>query len=124
MVRQRTHGFKESSVIVLANEMDDEIKSTRQWRFGNIHPEDYQKVMDKINNCFFSKKPQLFLQGPETDRATFGNANAFIFGVDRNCYVNEWNKLAAVTTGFGKNDILEKKLLNILIHPDQKESTQ
>lgn len=53
-----------------------------------------------------------------------GNANAIIFGVDRNCYVNEWNKLAAISTGFSKNEVLEKKLVRILIDPVHRENTQ
>jgi PAS domain S-box-containing protein len=53
-----------------------------------------------------------------------GNANAIIFGVDRNGFVNEWNKLAADTSGLAKNDILGKKLLDTLIHPDDQHSTE
>ncbi len=37
-------------------------------------------------------------------------ANAVIFGVDRNGYVNEWNEVTAAVTGYTKNEALGRKL--------------
>jgi len=46
------------------------------------------------------------------------NANVPIFGVDRHGYINEWNKVAADLTGYGKNEVLERKWTELL-HPNQ-----
>lgn len=49
------------------------------------------------------------------------NANAVIFGVDRNGYVNEWNKQAIAVTGYSKNDVLGQKLTSLIIGTQRKE---
>jgi PAS domain S-box-containing protein len=49
------------------------------------------------------------------------NANAIIFGFDRNGYVNEWNKVAVSATGFTKSEALEKKVTRFLIEPENHE---
>ena len=48
------------------------------------------------------------------------NANAVIFGVDRNGYVNDWNKQAIAVTGYSKNDVLGQKLTNLIIGTQRK----
>lgn len=40
-------------------------------------------------------------------------ANVPILGVDRNGYINEWNKAAQKTTGFTRTDVLGKKVLTL-----------
>lgn len=52
------------------------------------------------------------------------NANAIIFGVDRNGYVYEWNKLTETVTGFAKNEALERKLLNFLVEASERANVQ
>jgi len=42
------------------------------------------------------------------------NANVPIFGIDRNGYVNEWNRITAEITEYTKNEVLEKKWIDIL----------
>lgn len=42
------------------------------------------------------------------------NANVPIFGIDRNGYINDWNKITAEISGFSKNEVLGKKWLNLL----------
>lgn len=42
------------------------------------------------------------------------NANVPIFGVDRNGYINDWNKITAEISGFSKNEVLGKKWLSLL----------
>lgn len=42
------------------------------------------------------------------------NANVPIFGVDRNGYINEWNRISFELTEYSKNDVLEKKLTDKL----------
>ncbi|HTF18508.1 MAG TPA: PAS domain S-box protein [Chryseolinea sp.] len=37
------------------------------------------------------------------------NANVPIFGIDRNGYVNEWNRIAAELSGYDRNEVLERK---------------
>lgn len=50
------------------------------------------------------------------------NSNAIIFGVDRNGYVNEWNKQAIAATGYGKNDILGRKLASVVAGSKSKDA--
>ncbi|MBA4056252.1 MAG: PAS domain-containing sensor histidine kinase, partial [Marivirga sp.] len=42
------------------------------------------------------------------------NANVPILGIDRNGYINEWNRNAAELTEYSKNDVLEKKLITLV----------
>ncbi|NOT76057.1 MAG: PAS domain S-box protein [Cyclobacteriaceae bacterium] len=42
------------------------------------------------------------------------NANVPIFGVDRNGYINEWNRVATELSGYTKNEVLGKKWVNFL----------
>jgi PAS domain S-box-containing protein len=44
-------------------------------------------------------------------------ANAPIFGIDRNGYINEWNNVTAELTGFSKNEVYGTKLLESFIEP-------
>lgn len=46
-------------------------------------------------------------------------ANAVIFGVDRNGYVNEWNKVTAAVTGYSKNEVLGRKLVSVISGIDE-----
>lgn len=51
------------------------------------------------------------------------NANTPIFGTDRNGYINEWNKVTAELTGYSKNEVLGKKLLNNVVKDTHRERT-
>lgn len=42
------------------------------------------------------------------------HANVPIFGVDRNGYINEWNKIAAELSEYSRNEVLAKKWVNLL----------
>ncbi len=42
------------------------------------------------------------------------NATVPIWGIDRNGYINEWNKAAAQLLGYSKNDVLGQKWINFL----------
>ncbi|MBL0745829.1 PAS domain S-box protein [Chryseolinea lacunae] len=42
------------------------------------------------------------------------HANTPIFGTDRNGYVNEWNNVTAQLTGFSKNEVFGKKLIQFV----------
>jgi PAS domain S-box-containing protein len=48
------------------------------------------------------------------------NANAIIFGIDREGYINEWNKLSVETTGYTKEQVLGKKLSEFIISPERE----
>ena len=52
------------------------------------------------------------------------NANAVIFGIDRNGYINEWNKQAIVTTGYAKNDVLGQKLTRFVNDPERMKQVE
>jgi len=51
-------------------------------------------------------------------------ANAPIFGIDKNGKVNEWNKTAEKITGFTKDEVLGKNLVETYITDDYKESVK
>jgi PAS domain S-box-containing protein len=51
------------------------------------------------------------------------NANAVILGIDGNGQINEWNKLAISVTGYTKEHALGKKIMELLIHPDEWKDT-
>lgn len=51
-------------------------------------------------------------------------ANAPIFGIDKNSNVNEWNQTAEKITGFTKDEVLGKNLLEALITEDYKTSVR
>jgi PAS domain S-box-containing protein len=42
------------------------------------------------------------------------NASVPIFGIDRNGYINEWNRVATELTEYDRNDVLEKKWIDVL----------
>lgn len=48
------------------------------------------------------------------------NANAIIFGVDQNFYVNEWNSSAISTTGYSKKEVIGKNLAELLFEEEQR----
>jgi PAS domain S-box-containing protein len=48
------------------------------------------------------------------------NANVPICGIDRNGYINEWNKVFAETSGISKSDILGRNLVKELVSVDQR----
>ena len=50
------------------------------------------------------------------------NANAPIFGTDRNGYINEWNTVTADLTGYSKNEVLGKRLLDTFIKESHRQS--
>jgi PAS domain S-box-containing protein len=54
--------------------------------------------------------------------ALIENANAPIFGTDRNGYINEWNKVTAVLTGYSKNEVLGKTLLQDFVRDEDREN--
>lgn len=51
------------------------------------------------------------------------NANVPIFGVDRNGYINEWNRITAELSEYSKNEVLEKKWVNTL-EPGIRDNVQ
>ena len=51
-------------------------------------------------------------------------ANAPIFGIDTNGYVNEWNRKAAQITGYSKNDVLGRNLVEDFISPEFQASVK
>lgn len=53
--------------------------------------------------------------------ALIENANAPIFGIDVNGYINEWNEKTKQITGFNKSDVIGTKLID-KIEPDYKDS--
>lgn len=53
--------------------------------------------------------------------AIIQDANAVIFGIDRNGYINEWNRLTSEITGFQKNDVLGRKLMDHIRDDEDKE---
>jgi PAS domain S-box-containing protein len=48
------------------------------------------------------------------------NANAIIFGIDRDGFINEWNKLSVETTGYTKEEVLGKKLTEFIVSPERE----
>ena len=51
-------------------------------------------------------------------------ANAPIFGIDANGLVNEWNRKAAQITGYSKNDVLGRNLVEDFISPEFQASVK
>ena len=51
-------------------------------------------------------------------------ANAPIFGIDTNGYVNEWNRKAAHITGFGKEEVMGQDLVRKFITPEYQDSVR
>ena len=51
-------------------------------------------------------------------------ANAPIFGIDANGLVNEWNRKAAQITGYSKNDVLGRNLVEDFITPEFQASVK
>merc|ERR1740117_1125786 len=51
-------------------------------------------------------------------------ANAPIFGIDTNGYVNEWNRKAAHITGFGKDEVMGQDLVRKFITPEYHASVR
>jgi len=51
-------------------------------------------------------------------------ANAPIFGIDTNGYVNEWNRKAAHITGFGKDEVMGQDLVRKFITPEYQDSVR
>ncbi len=50
-------------------------------------------------------------------RTFIDTANAPIFGIDANGLVNEWNNKAAAITGFDRDEVLGKNLVQVIIFP-------
>lgn len=48
------------------------------------------------------------------------NAYVPIFGVDRNGYINEWNKVSAELSGISKSELLGKRWIDDLVHPNNR----
>lgn len=51
-------------------------------------------------------------------------ANAPIFGIDAQCRINEWNQTAAKITGYKKQEVLGKDLVEEFITEDYKKSVR
>ncbi|EKX46591.1 hypothetical protein GUITHDRAFT_45786, partial [Guillardia theta CCMP2712] len=51
-------------------------------------------------------------------------ANAPIFGIDANGFVNEWNNKAAEITGFSKEEVLGKDLVEVYITDEYRSSVK
>ncbi len=52
------------------------------------------------------------------------HANVPIFGVDRNGYINEWNKTTAAISEYNKNEALGKKWINFIDPTVHKKASQ
>jgi PAS domain S-box-containing protein len=50
------------------------------------------------------------------------NANVPIFGIDRNGYINEWNKVSQKLSGISKSELVGKKWLEELVGPENREA--
>jgi len=48
------------------------------------------------------------------------NANVPIFAIDRNGYINEWNKVAAELSGVSKSELMGRRWINELVEGDQQ----
>ena len=57
-------------------------------------------------------------------RQLVDTANAPIFGIGVDGKVNEWNDKTAETTGFGKEEALDKPLVSTFIVPELRQSVQ
>ena len=51
-------------------------------------------------------------------------ANAPIFGIDANGLVNEWNNMAAKITGFTRNEVMGKNLVEVYIPQKHRASVK
>lgn len=52
------------------------------------------------------------------------NANAIIFGIDKQGKVNEWNSSATVAIGYSKHEVMGEQLTKFLFDPKQKENIE
>jgi PAS domain S-box-containing protein len=52
------------------------------------------------------------------------NANVPIFAIDRNGYINEWNKISAEISGIAKSELLGKRWINELVESDQRHAAE
>jgi len=50
------------------------------------------------------------------------NANVPIFAIDRNGYINEWNKVATELSGVSKSELLGRRWINELVEEDQQHA--
>ncbi|GMI08175.1 hypothetical protein TrVE_jg12497 [Triparma verrucosa] len=55
---------------------------------------------------------------------TIDTANAFIFGIDENGLVNEWNKKIAKITGFSRDEAFNKPLVSTFIKFNLRDNVQ
>ncbi len=60
------------------------------------------------------------LQSLQEWQSFIENANTPIIGIDNNGKLTEWNRAAAQTTGYNKEDVLGQNLINKFIHPEYK----
>ena len=51
-------------------------------------------------------------------------ANAPIFGIDHNGMVNEWNNKSVEITGYSKDEVMGKSLVDVYISEDFRESVK
>ena len=68
------------------------------------------------------KKSDQFRLAVEELSLFIESANAPIFGIDRDGRVNEWNAMAAAITGYPKEEVLGKDLINTYITSEYKAS--
>jgi PAS domain S-box-containing protein len=52
------------------------------------------------------------------------NANVPIFGIDRNGYLNEWNKVSEEVSGISKSELIGKRWLDELVEPDNRQAAE
>jgi PAS domain S-box-containing protein len=99
---------------------------TRFWLKVNINP-----VFDEAHNLikFVAVETDITLLKEYEKQITsialdltnlIATANAPVFGLDRNGYINEWNNRAAELTGFERNEIYGKKLVDELVHQNHR----
>jgi PAS domain S-box-containing protein len=52
------------------------------------------------------------------------NANVPIFGIDRNGYINEWNKVSEELFGFSKSELLGRKWIDGLVSTENQQDAE
>jgi PAS domain S-box-containing protein len=52
------------------------------------------------------------------------NANVPIFGIDRNGYINEWNKVSADLSGISKSELLGRRWIDELVGADHRQTAE
>ncbi len=86
----------------------------REWRDEDIQA--LQVVADMLNSYWARERAEMGIAQVATElRELIDTANAPILGVDTNGLVNEWNQRAEALTGFSRDEILGKNMVDELV---------